>query len=82
MAGGQERYRSCHGRYFGRPRRRPPATPVMPQDPDGRSAGANLINRVVLPRVDSLSGYELLANLTLAALGLALVLLTDRPEPS
>jgi hypothetical protein len=42
----------------------------------------NLFNRVVIPRVDSLSGYELLANLTLAALGLALVLLTDRPEPS
>jgi hypothetical protein len=42
----------------------------------------NLFNRVVLPRVDFLSGYELLANLTLAALGLAVILLTDRPQPS
>ena len=42
----------------------------------------NLFNRVVIPRVAFLSGYELLANLTLAALGLALVLLTDRPQPS
>ena len=42
----------------------------------------NLFNRVVIPRVGFLSGYELLANLTLAALGLALILLTDRPEPS
>jgi hypothetical protein len=42
----------------------------------------NLFNRVVIPRVDFLSGYELLANLTLAALGLALVLLSDRPQPS
>ena len=42
----------------------------------------SLFNRVVLPRVGFLSGYELLANLTLAALGLAVVLLTDRPRPS
>ena len=42
----------------------------------------NLFNRVVIPRAGFLSGYELLANLTLAALGLALVLLTDRAQPS
>jgi hypothetical protein len=42
----------------------------------------NLFNRVVIPRVEFLTGYELLANLTLAVLGLVLVVLTDRLEPS
>ena len=42
----------------------------------------NLFNRVVIPRVDLLSGYELLANLTLAALGLVMLVLADRPGPS
>jgi hypothetical protein len=42
----------------------------------------NLFNRVVIPRVDFLSGYELLANLALAVLGFAVLVLTDRPQPS
>jgi hypothetical protein len=42
----------------------------------------NLFNRVVIPRFEVLSDYQLVANLALAALGVALVLLTDRPEPS
>jgi hypothetical protein len=42
----------------------------------------NLFNRVVIPRVDFLSGYELLANLILAALGLVMLAPADRPEPS
>ena len=42
----------------------------------------NLFNRVVIRRVDFLSGYELLANLALAALGFAVLVLTDRPQPS
>jgi hypothetical protein len=42
----------------------------------------NLFNRVVIPRVDFLSGHELLANLTLAVVGFAVVLLTNRAEPS
>ena len=42
----------------------------------------NFFNRVVIPRVDFLSGYELLANLALAVLGFAMLVLTDRPRPS
>jgi hypothetical protein len=42
----------------------------------------NLFNRVVIPRVDFLSGHELLANLALAVVGFAVVLLTNRAEPS
>ena len=33
----------------------------------------NAFNRFVLPRIDALDGYELLANLGLAAVGLLLV---------
>jgi hypothetical protein len=42
----------------------------------------NLFNRVVLPRVGFLTGYELLANLTLAVLGAALVVAAERTAPS
>jgi hypothetical protein len=42
----------------------------------------NLFNRVVIPRFDVLADHQLLANLALAALGVALALVTDRPGPS
>ncbi|HJU03233.1 MAG TPA: hypothetical protein VJ966_18715 [Actinomycetes bacterium] len=42
----------------------------------------NAFNRFILPRIDALDGYELLANLGLAAIGLLLVIVTDRPQPS
>jgi hypothetical protein len=42
----------------------------------------NLFNRVVLPRLDFLDGYELFANLLLAAIGVALLMLTDAEEPA
>jgi hypothetical protein len=42
----------------------------------------NLFNRVVIPRVGFLTGYELLANLTLAVLGAALVVAAERTAPS
>ena len=42
----------------------------------------NLFNRVVIPRVGFLTGYELLANLTLAVLGTALVVAAERTAPS
>ena len=38
----------------------------------------NAFNRFVLPRIDALDGYELLANLALAAIGLLLALAADR----
>jgi hypothetical protein len=42
----------------------------------------NLFNRVVIPRVGFLTGYELLANLTVAVLGAALVVAAERTAPS
>jgi hypothetical protein len=42
----------------------------------------NLFNRVVIPRVDLLTGYELFANLTLAVLGAVLVVAAERTRPS
>ena len=38
----------------------------------------NFFNRQIVSRIDALAGYELYANLTLAALGAALVVATDR----
>ena len=42
----------------------------------------NLFNRVVLPRLDFLDGYELFANLLLAAIGVVLLMLADAEEPA
>jgi hypothetical protein len=42
----------------------------------------NLFNRVVLPRLDFLDGYELFANLLLAAIGIAVLMLADAEEPA
>jgi hypothetical protein len=42
----------------------------------------NFFNRVILPRLDFLTGYEIFANLTLAALGAVLVIAADRLQPS
>ena len=42
----------------------------------------NAFNRFILPRIDALDGHELLANLSLAAIGLLLVVAVDRSEPS
>ncbi|MDP9864751.1 MULTISPECIES: hypothetical protein [Streptosporangium] len=42
----------------------------------------NFFNRVILPRLDFLAGYELYANLTLAALGAILVIAEERTRPS
>ena len=42
----------------------------------------NAFNRFILPRIDALDGYELLANLSLAAVGLLLVAVTARAQPS
>ncbi|MEV7966932.1 hypothetical protein AB0O34_13245 [Sphaerisporangium sp. NPDC088356] len=41
----------------------------------------NFFNRVVIPRVDFLTGYELYANLSLAVLGLVLVIAAERAQP-
>ncbi|WP_405144153.1 hypothetical protein OG589_40925 [Sphaerisporangium sp. NBC_01403] len=41
----------------------------------------NFFNRVVIPRVDLLTGYELYANLSLAVLGLVLVIAAERAQP-
>jgi hypothetical protein len=38
----------------------------------------NAFHRFVLPRIGVLDGYELLANLGLAAVGLLLLVITDR----
>jgi hypothetical protein len=42
----------------------------------------NFFNRFVLPRIDALAGYELLANLGLAALGLIVLTAASWGEPS
>jgi hypothetical protein len=42
----------------------------------------NFFNRVVVPRVDLLAEYALLANLMLAALGVVLVVAADLPQKS
>jgi hypothetical protein len=38
----------------------------------------NFFHRHIVSRIDALAGYELYANLTLAAIGAALVVATDR----
>lgn len=38
----------------------------------------NFFNRVIIPRVDVLTGYELFANLALAALGVVVVIAAER----
>ncbi|MEU6738500.1 hypothetical protein [Streptosporangium sandarakinum] len=38
----------------------------------------NLFNRVVIPRLDFLTGYEVYANLSLAVLGAAVLVAADR----
>ncbi|WP_285706350.1 hypothetical protein [Microtetraspora sp. NBRC 16547] len=38
----------------------------------------NFFNRVVIPRVDVLTGYEVYANLSLAVLGGVLIIAADR----
>lgn len=38
----------------------------------------NLFNRVIIPRLGFLTGYELYANLVLAVLGIVVVLAADR----
>jgi hypothetical protein len=42
----------------------------------------NFFNRFILPRVDALAGYELLANLGLAALGAMVVIAAGWRQPS
>jgi hypothetical protein len=42
----------------------------------------NFFNRFALPRIDALSGYELLANLGLAALGLIVLAASEWGQPS
>jgi len=42
----------------------------------------NFFNRFVVPRVDLLAGYELFANLILAVLGLVVVTVAERAQPS
>ncbi len=42
----------------------------------------NVINRVVIPRIDALTGYELFANLIVAFLGLAVLAVASTPRPS
>ncbi|GAA2906994.1 hypothetical protein GCM10010517_73370 [Streptosporangium fragile] len=42
----------------------------------------NLFNRLVIPRVDFLAGYELFANLTLAVLGGVVVATAEWVRPS
>ena len=41
----------------------------------------NVFNRVVFPRIDALQGYELYANLSVAALGVAVIALGSRLQP-
>ncbi|MEV4835612.1 hypothetical protein AB0K05_13875 [Nonomuraea sp. NPDC049486] len=38
----------------------------------------NFFNRVIIPRIDVLTGYELFANLALAALGVVLMIAAER----
>ena len=42
----------------------------------------NLVNRVVIPRLDFLDGYELFANLLLAAVGIVVLVLSDADQPA
>jgi hypothetical protein len=42
----------------------------------------NFFNRVIIPRVDFLTGYELYANLVLAAIGAAIVIIEGRLKPA
>jgi hypothetical protein len=42
----------------------------------------NLVNRVVIPRLDFLDGYELFANLLLAAVGVVVLMLSDADQPA
>lgn len=42
----------------------------------------NLFNRVVIPRVDLLAGYELFANLILAVLGVVVVIAAEPAQRS
>jgi hypothetical protein len=42
----------------------------------------NFFNRVILPRLDALTGYELFANLILAALGVVVVIAAEQTQPS
>ncbi|MGV9327034.1 hypothetical protein ACWDR1_11730 [Streptosporangium sandarakinum] len=42
----------------------------------------NFFNRVVIPRLDFLTGYEVYANLSLAVLGAAVLVAADRFEAS
>ncbi|MFI7053333.1 hypothetical protein ACIBLB_14860 [Streptosporangium canum] len=42
----------------------------------------NFFNRVILPRLDFLTGYEIFANLTLAASGAVLAIAAERLQPS
>ena len=42
----------------------------------------NLFNRVVIPRVDVLADHALAANLSLAVLGVAVLVAVERVQPS
>jgi hypothetical protein len=42
----------------------------------------NLFNRVVIPRVDVLADHALVANLSLAALGVLVMVAAERVQPS
>ncbi|MEV6867712.1 hypothetical protein AB0M44_42835 [Streptosporangium subroseum] len=42
----------------------------------------NFFNRVILPRLDALTGYELFANLILTALGVVVVIAAEQTQPS
>ncbi|MCC5576164.1 hypothetical protein IMZ11_11005 [Microtetraspora sp. AC03309] len=42
----------------------------------------NFFNRVVIPRIDFLAGYEIYANLSLAVFGGVLVIAADRTRPT
>ncbi|MBG0832091.1 hypothetical protein HS041_30770 [Planomonospora sp. ID67723] len=42
----------------------------------------NFFNRVIVNRLDFLAGYELFANLSLAVLGVAVVIAADRTRPA
>ena len=42
----------------------------------------NLFNRVVIPRVDVLADHALVANLSLAALGMLVLVAAERAQPA
>jgi hypothetical protein len=42
----------------------------------------NFFNRVIIPRLDVLTGYELFANLSLAVLGAIVVITAAQGQPS